>query len=135
MNLVERRVVRASLESRFWSKVQKGNGCWLWTSARSGGSHGNAYGFFWVGGKKRSEFAHRVSYKLHKGPINDGMCVMHSCDNPLCVNPEHLSIGTNTDNLQDAAKKGRTAYGERNGGGGKLTDNSVRRIKALKGIN
>ena len=125
---------KQAIEPRFWAKVTKTSCCWHWTSARSGGLSGDAYGLFWVGGKKRSEYAHRVSYEMHKGPIPRGLLVMHSCDNPLCVNPEHLFVGTAQDNANDASNKNRLAYGERNGGGGKLTDNSVRRIKALEGV-
>lgn len=98
---------------RFWSKVEKSEGCWTWKSAI--GSRG--YGIFWIGGKKKNAMAHRVAYQLSKGEIADGMLIMHSCDNPRCVNPGHLSLGTNLGNALDAKAKGRLACGERNGGG------------------
>ena len=123
---------KKTLEQRFWEKVERRGAkeCWSWTSAL----WGNRYGFFWVGGKKRSEYAHRVSWILANGnSIPDGMEVMHSCDNHLCVNPDHLSLGTRQDNALDAVKKGRTARGEKNGGGGKLKDSDVRAIRQLRG--
>lgn len=77
--------------------------CWLWT----GGKQGKGYGqFFLPGGKPIG--AHRYSWMLHNGAeIPPGMHVMHSCDNPPCVNPAHLRVGTNRENLQDCAAKGR----------------------------
>lgn len=121
---------KQDFNKRFGSKVTKTGTCWVWTSATAG----SGYGFFWIGGVKRSDYAHRIAYQMHKGAIPDGMVVMHSCDNKLCVNPAHLSVGTNTDNMSDSARKGRIAFGVRNGGGRKLTDNSVRRIKSLRGV-
>lgn len=117
-----------SLQERFWEKVDKSDGCWLWTSAI--GSRG--YGVFWVGGGK-SRFAHRISWELANGvAVPDGMVVMHSCDRPACVNPSHLSTGTNKDNSEDAVRKLRHAFGERNKGGGKLTDQQVLEMKRLQ---
>lgn len=90
------------VEDRFWSKVDSSApGCWPWTATRNSGG----YGHIRVGEKMRS--AHRVSYELTHGPIPEGMQVMHSCDNPACVNPAHLSLGSNQDNLLDMARKRR----------------------------
>ena len=72
---------------------------WIGTVCRSG------YGTFSVGNKRVG--AHRIAYILSHGPIPDGMCVMHSCDLPACVNPKHLSIGTSSENSRDSVKKGR----------------------------
>lgn len=77
-------------------------GCWEFTGGRSG----SGYGVISQAGK--SLLAHRVSYELHKGPIPDGMVVMHSCDNPPCINPAHLSTGTAGDNNRDRSRKGRS---------------------------
>lgn len=98
------------------------NGCWVWTGTKNY----FGYGVFSVGEKK--QMAHRVSYEHFKGPIPEGMVVMHSCDNPSCVNPEHLSVGSKTDNNRDAVKKNRHAHGEKNGHA-KLTVEQVRMIK------
>lgn len=114
-----------SLEQRFWEKVDLGDGCWVWKSAI--GSRG--YGIFWVGGK--SEGAHQTSYRLSNGPIKAGLLVMHTCDRPACVRPDHLVLGTTKDNALDAKAKGRVAFGERNGGGKKLSEESVVEIKRL----
>ena len=91
---------------RFWQKVIRHDGCWGW--AGSVGSTGYAQ----MGSRKgegvwRSMKASRFSFELHVGPIPDGMCVCHSCDNPICVNPEHLFLGTQLDNMKDKVKKGR----------------------------
>lgn len=96
---------------RFWAKVSKTDGCWLWTASRSGGRLGKRYGQFSVTvspGKQRVTGAHIFSYELHHGPVPDGLEVMHTCDNSLCVRGDHLTIGTHTDNMQDASQKGRT---------------------------
>lgn len=89
---------------RFWSKVartQNEADCWLWLGAtRAGG-----YGSIKVG--RKLEMAHRVSYLLAHGSIDEGLCVLHRCDNPSCVNPSHLFLGTKKDNTADRISKGR----------------------------
>lgn len=77
------------------------SGCWLWT----GGLSGKRYGSLGYYGK--SERAHRASYKEFVGPIPEGLHVMHTCDNTICINPKHLVLGTHTENMQDKIKKGR----------------------------
>ena len=95
---------QAPLEQRFWRMVKKTEDCWMW----SGGKRANGYGQISEGGRgSRSLSAHRVSYELHYGPIPDGLVVMHSCDNPACVNPHHLSVGTYKENTHDMIAKGR----------------------------
>lgn len=91
---------------RFWMKVDKAGECWTWTAGR--GDHG--YGSF-TNDDGGAVSAHRFSYELHYGPIPDGMVVCHRCDNPPCVRPEHLSIGTQADNVQDMFEKGRAVSG------------------------
>lgn len=91
---------RTSAESRFWSKVDTSGDCWLWTSAATRG-----YGV--IGSNGSYEYAHRMSWVLHNGPIPEGLWVLHRCDTPLCVRPDHLFLGTQTDNMRDAAAKGR----------------------------
>lgn len=97
------------LEEKFWPKVEKTKTCWLWIAS----TRGKGYGAFGADGK--NQYAHRASWEIHYGPIPDGLWVLHHCDTPACVNPQHLFLGTNADNMQDCVAKGRTATGERNG--------------------
>lgn len=84
--------------ANFWAKVQKTDSCWLWTAALNKDGYG-VYG--------RGEGAHRYSYRLAFGEIPSGKLVCHRCDNPRCVRPEHLFVGTQKDNIQDALSKNR----------------------------
>lgn len=90
-----------SAKKRLISKVKPEGNCLIWT----GGMGSGGYGTFHFDGKNRS--AHRVSYELYKGPIPEGMLVMHSCDNRRCINPDHLSLGTHQQNTADMVMKGR----------------------------
>lgn len=97
--------MKQTLEQRFWSKVQKApDGCWVWTGAKT-------YGYGVLGIDSRNRRAHRVSFELANGPIPAGLFVCHRCDNPPCVRPDHLFLGTNRDNSQDKIAKGRQPYG------------------------
>lgn len=78
-----------------------GNGCWEWRGPRSARGYGS------LNTADGRLYAHRVAYELHNGPIPDGLVVRHKCDNPPCVNPNHLEIGTQLDNIQDSVERGR----------------------------
>lgn len=89
---------------RFWSKVNKTETCWEWTA---GLFHPNGYGQFCAKEIPHIRTAHRFSWFLHNGTIPTGMFVCHHCDNPKCVRPSHLFLGTNSDNMKDCYRKGR----------------------------
>lgn len=93
--------MRGSAEERFWSKVDKSGDCWVWIASTSS----KGYGKFWF--RNWHWRAHRVSWILANGEIPEGMHILHECDNPPCVNPDHLTSGTQLDNMKDKVQKGR----------------------------
>lgn len=139
-------MTRKTVEERFWSKVDEdgpvclGRGkCWTWIA----GKNPKGYGIFGVIGGFGEQLAHRISYRLLVDDIPNGLLVCHHCDNPPCVNPKHLFLGTHVDNANDMVKKGRqscrgftghatnwnSACGEKHGMA-KLTENDVLSIRS-----
>ncbi len=108
--------------ARFEAKFEKTDTCWNWTAALGR----NGYGHFWFEGRPRP--ASQVSHILYIGPIQDGLLVLHTCDNRRCVRPAHLFLGTNRENVDDMVAKGRQAKGEALGTA-KLTDAQARAIR------
>ena len=120
---------------RFWGKVDKeksntfynGTRCWEWVA----GTNGRGYGR--IGFEMKSYLAHRISYQLAFGSFHKNMCVLHKCDNTFCVNPSHLFLGSQADNMKDMKEKGRGAkFPDRKGEKSpnhKLTDKQVDEIR------
>ena len=134
----------ADIADKFWSRVDKSGECWNWTSSCTKAGYGQ------IQARKVHPapiLAHRVSWILTFGPIPPGGHVLHRCDNPPCVNPDHLFIGDQRTNNSDRTAKGRTASGDRNGsrtrpdrrangercGSSKLTVDMVRSIRSAVG--
>lgn len=133
--------VKQSTAERFWTKARVGDPeqCWEWQASRTKVGYGKftTRHQYWEG-------AHRIAWMLTVGPIPDGLSVLHRCDNPPCVNPGHLFLGTQTDNMADMNKKGRVAKGDRHKSRtkpesvargeavwmAKLTEDDVRAIRA-----
>ncbi len=93
--------MKITASERFYSKVRKGKGCWLWLAARNG----DGYGAFWFAG--RIQRAHRVAWQIAYGEIPKKLQVLHTCDNPRCVRLSHLYLGTQQDNMDDMVFRGR----------------------------
>jgi hypothetical protein len=112
------------LAERFWECVEKSEGCWHWVGHRLDSGYGmiKPLGQNPVG-------AHRISWELHNGPVPAGLDVLHHCDNPSCVRPDHLFLGTQADNMADMVIKKRSARGEQNAQS-KLTAEQVASMRA-----
>jgi hypothetical protein len=104
-------VYPATLIARFWARVNKAGPvvrpelgpCWVWTGSRLHGGYGHMKGV-----RRRELLAHRASWTIANGPVLNGLWVLHKCDNPPCVRPDHLFLGTPQDNVRDCQEKGRT---------------------------
>lgn len=113
---------RSDPAERFWSKVDKTPTCWIWTA------HRVAWGYGQFGYDGRLIHAHRAAWILTYGPIPDGKLVLHRCDNPPCVRPDHLFLGDNDSNMADAVMKGRMQRGTQRPLA-KLDDEAIRAIR------
>ena len=123
---------------RVWNRRQitwkvNENGCWICTSHKP-----DAHGYPQCSRNHRGTRISRVMYEKYRGPIPDGLFVCHKCDNTMCINPQHLFLGTHQDNMDDMNKKGRhgraSTKGEKHGMA-KLTEDKVREIRNIKGMN
>lgn len=94
-----------SLRKRFEEKVAKTEGCWIWIACKNSAGYGTIKRGKENGGGMA--YAHRVSYELFNGQVPEGACVLHSCDNPSCVNPAHLRVGNQSENIREMYSKGR----------------------------
>lgn len=118
-----------TIRERFEEKFAKLDGCWEWKAFKS--PYG--YGKIWIAG--RPQLAHRVAYQLYVGEIPEGLCVCHSCDNRKCVNPSHLFLGTNADNVRDREKKSRGVMPMRSGeknSQAKLSEEQIVEIRTMR---
>src|SRR5229473_5578698 len=114
---------RVPLSQRFWAKVKQTPDCWYWIAAKAG----KGYGELFVSterNRQRHIIAHRLAWTLMRGPIPKGLWVLHRCDHPDCVRPDHLYLGTHADNMRDMSMRRRQVFqlhperaprGERNG--------------------
>ena len=120
-----------TLEQRFYAKVVKTDSCWLWVGALYKSGYGRMR--FLHDGVMREESVHRVSWKLFHGPFDESLKVLHKCDIPSCVNPSHLFLGSQKDNVRDMVEKGRSfkPIGELNPNS-KLTFDDAKAVRHLR---
>jgi len=114
------------IEPRFWPLVDRSGTCWLWTGKRQRSGYGRFYA------RGQHVLAHRVSWEIAHGPIRAGLHVLHKCDVRLCVNPAHLFLGYQRENMRDAQVKGRHVHGERHPFA-RLTESQVLELRRAYG--
>lgn len=116
---------KKSTIEKFMEKIspEPNSGCWLWVGAVMN----TGYGSFYMG---KTVLAHRASYRFFCEEIPEGLHVLHKCDTPLCVNPDHLFLGTDLDNKRDMVEKKRQAYGVRNARS-KITPETVVQVRTM----
>lgn len=121
--------------NRFWSKVDiKGpDECWNWKAGLHGHGPRQGYGSFWDSRRGRMVKAHRYAYELHNGCIDNDLLVLHKCDNMLCVNPNHLYLGTASDNISDREARNPVSRELSGVTHTKLHEHEVYEIRSMKG--
>ncbi len=121
-----------TLKDRILEKTEiKINGCWIWKGAKSGSPSKNIrYGYINIDGKARR--VHRVFYELYYNADIKGKTLMHSCDNPSCINPEHIFVGTPQDNMDDMINKGRDRHPRGEANKSKLNEKDIFEIKEMR---
>jgi uncharacterized coiled-coil protein SlyX len=122
------KLTREDYIRKFWEKVDKNgpNGCWIWIGAKNNKGYGN------FSNNIGSKTSHRFSFELANGKIEDGLIICHKCDNPPCVNPDHLFKGTHADNMQDAINKGRLNFNAVGSEGPRRPNRRSQEIKNLR---
>lgn len=119
----------SDFSKRFWSKIARGSRdeCWPWNAAKNSAGYGH------IIFQGKNHLAHRIAYFLENGPLPPGLLICHTCDNPLCCNPDHLFQGTNADNVADMEAKGRGVHprGQSNGRA-RLTAADVIAMRAMR---
>lgn len=129
---METELITSQLTARFKSKIHYTDTCWIWTASRSTTGYGQLFVCRIDSRRNIVQRAHRISWLIHKGSIPSHQQVLHKCDVRLCVNPDHLYLGTQQDNVNDMMSKCRNSYWRRQGEQhprAKLTDNQVRCVK------
>lgn len=121
--------MKLTVQQNFNSKIRITPSCWLWQACKTGSS---GYGQIVINRKKF--YAHRIAYELYNGPIPAGLNILHKCDNPICVNPDHLRVGTQLENVQDMIAKNRNVKGSLSPAA-KLNEADVRTIREDKRRN
>ena len=123
---------KPTLEERIMSKTIKlKNGCWLWTGAKSGGNGTEKYKYGYINVSGKIKRVHRVLYEITNNIVLDKKHLLHRCDNPACVNPEHMFVGNHQDNMNDMISKKRDYHPKGELNHSKLTEKQVLKIRAM----